>query len=347
MYYDGKKLLTTKDLDGETPEIFMVCGNRVGGKTVYWSKKLVSDFIQTGAQFVLLYRFQKDLRHVENAFFDDIQSIDFDDGTSFSGYTMTSENIGDGDIKKLYLTKGKGKEQECGYAVALNNADNLRRYRALFKKVEAIFLDEFQSETKHYCPDEIIKFMSVHTTISGGRYVPVYMCSNAVSMINPYYTAFRFSARLQKGTKFLRGHGVVLEQAYIESAAQKLKQSGFMKAFGDNKYIDYSTENVYLDDNSTFIQKMTGKNDYILTLVSEGKEYSIRKYDDILYVDDKVDKTFPQKIAVKSTDHGVDSILLPEAYFAYSMCKKYFGFGQVRFKNILCKQAFFDMISIR
>ena len=346
MYYDGKKLLNTKDLDGETPEIFMVCGNRVGGKTVYWSKKLVDDFQKDGSQFVLCYRFQKDLRHVESAFFDDIKTIDFEDGSSLAHLNMSSENIGDGDIKKLYLINGK-QQKECGYAIALNNADNLRRYRALFKKCGAMFFDEFQSETNHYCPDEIIKFMSVHTTISGGRYLPVYMCSNAVSMINPYYTAFRFSARLQKDTKFLRGHGVVLEQAYIDSAAQKLKQSGFMRAFGDNKYIDYSTENVYLDDNSTFIQKMTGDNDYILTLISEGKEFSIKKYGDILYVDDKADKTFPQRIAVKATDHGVDSILLPEATIPYLMCKKYFNFGQVRFKNILCKQAFFDMIAIR
>lgn len=34
-FYDGAKLLSLKDIDGNTPEIYMCTSNRNGGKTTY------------------------------------------------------------------------------------------------------------------------------------------------------------------------------------------------------------------------------------------------------------------------------------------------------------------------
>lgn len=35
MYYDGTKLLSLKDADGNKPEIYLCVGNRTAGKTVF------------------------------------------------------------------------------------------------------------------------------------------------------------------------------------------------------------------------------------------------------------------------------------------------------------------------
>lgn len=99
-----------------------------------------------------------------------------------------------------------------------------------------MFFDEFQSETNHYCNDEIRKFLSIHTSIARGngeqiRYVPVYMCANPVSIINPYYVEMGISERLNDDTRFLRGDGFVLEQGYVESASEAQKQSGLIAHF--------------------------------------------------------------------------------------------------------------------
>lgn len=63
--------------------------------------------------------------------------------------------------------------------------------------------DEFQSENNDYCPNEVQKFISVHTSVARGqgkqlRYVPVYMLSNPVTLLNPYYIewAYRTDCRL-------------------------------------------------------------------------------------------------------------------------------------------------------
>ena len=45
-YYDGTKLLSLKDLDGNTPEIFMVTSNRTAGKTTYFSKLVFNRFLK-------------------------------------------------------------------------------------------------------------------------------------------------------------------------------------------------------------------------------------------------------------------------------------------------------------
>ena len=101
--------------------------------------------------------------------------------------------------------------------IALNNADSIKKYSHLFSDVKRMLFDEFQSETNHYCPDEIRKFLSVHTSVARGqgeqtRYVPVFMLSNPVSIINPYYVEMGSSERLSSDVRFLRGHGYVLEQ---------------------------------------------------------------------------------------------------------------------------------------
>ena len=161
--------------------------------------------------------------------------------------------------------------ESCGYAISLNSADQLKKYSHLFSDISRLMFDEFQSETNHYCSDEIRKFVSVHTSIARGsgkqiRYVPVYMISNPVSIINPYYVELGISPRLDDKTKFLKGDGFVLEQGYVESASLAQKESGFNRAFANNSYVAYASESVYLNDNKAFVEKPDGQSRYLATL---------------------------------------------------------------------------------
>src|SRR5699024_8157369 len=93
----------------------------------------------------------------------------------------------------------------CGYAVSINSSDQLKRYSHLFSDTMRMIFDEFQSETNHYCDNEIVKFISIHTSVARGggkqvRYVPVYMIANPVSIINPYYIEMGISSRLKTDT---------------------------------------------------------------------------------------------------------------------------------------------------
>ena len=56
-YYDGTKLLSLKDLNGNDPEIFIVTTNRTGGKTTYFNRWAVNRFLKGKGKFGLIYRY--------------------------------------------------------------------------------------------------------------------------------------------------------------------------------------------------------------------------------------------------------------------------------------------------
>lgn len=348
-YYDGTKLLSMLDLDGNKPEIYMCTTNRTGGKTTFYGRLCVNRFLKNKEKFALLYRYNYELDNISDKFFKDISVL------FFKGYTMRSERRASGIFHELFLVSPydvEGKGESCGYALSLNSADQIKKYSHLFSDVERMLFDEFQSETNHYCPDEIRKFLSVHTSVARGqgeqnRYVPVYMLSNPVSIINPYYVEMGISERLKDDTKFLKGSGFVLEQGFVESASEAQKQSGFNKAFARNSYVAYSSECVYLNDNKAFIEKPTGIGRYLGTIRYNGYDFALREYieEGVIYCDDHQDETFKFKISVTTDDHQVNYVMLKKNDLFISNMRYFFERGCFRFKDLRCKEAVMKLVS--
>lgn len=340
-YYDGTKLLSMLDLNGNKPEIYMVTTNRTGGKTTYFGRLAINRFIKNGSKFGLIYRYNYELDDIVDKFYKDIGSLFFPDKE------MTSKRRANGIFHELFLD---GKS--CGYAVSLNNADMIKKYSHLFSDIELLIFDEFQSESNHYCDNEVKKLLSVHTSIARGqgkqvRYVPVIMIGNAVSIINPYYIELGISARLKDDTKFLKGDGFVLEQGYIDTASIAQKESGFNRAFARNKYVAYSSENVYLNDSKAFVEKPSGDSRYIATLKYNDTYYGIREFieEGIIYCDDRPDKTFRLKITVTTADHEINYVMLKRNDMFLSNLRFYFEKGCFRFKDLRCKEAVLKALS--
>lgn len=340
-YYDGTKLLSMLDINGNKPEIYMCTTNRTGGKTTYFGRLCINRFLNKGEKFGLLYRYNYELDDIVDKFYKDLGSL------FFPAYTMQSKRRAKGTFQELFLN-----DKSCGYALSLNNADQIKKYSHLFSDIQRMIFDEFQSETNHYCDNETKKFISIHTSIARGqgeqvRYVPVYMLSNTVSIINPYYVEMGISGRLKDDTKFLRGDGFVLEQGYIESASIEQKNSGFNRAFSKNSYTAYSSECVYLNDNKTFIEKPAGKSKYLCTLRYKGSDFALREYTEsgLIYCDDKADSSFLTRISVTTDDHNINYVMLKRNDFFLSNLRYFFEHGCFRFKDMRCKEAVLSALS--
>lgn len=340
-YYDGTKLLSMMDLNGKKPEIYMCTTNRTGGKTTYFGRLCVNRFLDKGEKFGLIYRYNYELDDVADKFFKDLKGLFFPDKT------MTAKKRAKGIFQELFINN-----KSCGYAIALNSSDSIKKYSHLFSDITRMIFDEFQSESNHYCTDEITKFLSIHTSIARGqgeqvRYVPVFMLANQVSIINPYYVSMGICNRLNTETKFLRGDGYVLEQGFIESASDCQKESGFNRAFKENNYVAYSSENVYLNDNYSFIEKPTGKSRYICTLKYKGNDFGVKEFAEsgFIYCDDKPDSTFPMKITVTTDDHSINYVMLKRNDFFLSNLRYLFERGCFRFKDMRCKEAILNALS--
>lgn len=339
IYYDGTKLLNTLDLDKMKPEIFMACGNRSSGKTTFFNKMLVDNFLNYGNQFCLLYRFTYEITDCHNTFFGDINGLFFPD------HVMTSESKARGVYRELYLDN-----QLCGFAVAMNCADQIKRCSHLFHNVQCILMDEFQSETNKYCEDEITKFISIHRSIARGagkqnRYVPVYMISNCVSLLNPYFAAFDVCNRLRPETKILKGHGWVVEQSYNEAAFNAQKQSRFLTAFEGRKEILYMTENLYLNDNNMFIERPPKSSKYVATVKHKNNMFNVSfdKTTNNFYCADGCDSSYPVTLAADLESHNVNTQYAPHSVLIQSL-RSAFHSGNFRFKNLKSKQAVMSLL---
>ena len=339
-YYDGTRLLSMTDLNGQQPELYLTTGNRSIGKTTWFNRYAVKRFKEKHKKFCLIYRWNYELSDCADKFFKDIQRL------FFPTDTMTEKRRANGIFVELFLN-----DESCGYCVTLNNADSLKKFSHLLSDVEIMIFDEFQSENNRYCSNEINKLLSIHTSIARGqgqqvRRVPVYMLSNKVSVVNPYFLSLGISDRLKDDTKYLRGDGYVLEQTYMENVTSLQLGSGFNKAFKNENYVAYSAMNVYLNDTNAFIEKPAGAAKYIATLKNGDKLYSIKYYYEsgLYYMDKSVDEDFKTKIAFDAGSHDADFIMVGSASSYVIMLRGMFEKGLMRFKNQECKTAFFEML---
>ena len=131
-YYDGTKLLSMKDINGNTPEIYMCTTNRTGGKTTYFARLCVNKFFEKGEKFCIVYRYNYELDEVADKFYKDISRL------FFSGTVMTSKRRANGIFHELFID-----DESCGYAISLNSADQLKKYSHLLSDVKRMFFDEF------------------------------------------------------------------------------------------------------------------------------------------------------------------------------------------------------------
>ena len=346
-YYDGTKLLSMKDLDGNLPEIFMVTSNRTAGKTTYFNRLVFNRWLKKKEKFMLIDRFKDEMDGIAERYWKDIH------GLFFPEWEVFSKKQASGAYHELFVRRiGDEVAESCGYAVALNSADKLKKLSHFFSDTSCMLFDEFQSETNHYCPNEVSKFQSLHKTVARGqgqqrRYVPVYMCANPVTILNPYYVAMNISSRLNDKVRFLRGNGFVLEQGYNEDAANAQRESGFDAAFNGTSYQLYAAEGAYLNDSSAFIEKPTGKGRYLSTIRYDGCDYGLRSFDreGIVYCDNRPDGNFPNRIAVTTEDHNINYIMLRNNDVFISNMRYFFERGCFRFKDMKCKEAVLKLLS--
>lgn len=340
-FYDGTKLLSMTDINGVQPDIYLTSGNRSIGKTTWFSRYAVKDFKKKKKKFALVYRWNYELSDCADKFFKDIQRL------FFPTDEMTEKRRANNIFVELFLNG-----ESCGYCVTLNNADALKKFSHLLSDVDKMIFDEFQSETNHYCPNEISKLLSIHTSIARGngeqvRRVPLYMLSNKVSIINPYFLSLGISDRLKNDTKYLKGDGFVLEQTYLEEVANLQLDSAFNRAFKNENYVAYSAMNVYLNDSTAFIDKPTGISTYVATIRNnDGNDYGVRFYprQGIYYVDKSIDTDFKVKLAFSASGHDENYIMVGISNPYVVMLRSAFERGSFRFKNQECKHAFFEML---
>lgn len=344
IFYNGNRLLNMKDINGNKPEIFAVDGNRSDGKTTWFSKKLVRDFKKEGKKFMLVKRYKNQLKNSEKKFFKLIGEH------WFKNDILTAESRENGAYYELFLN-----EVPCGYVCDLNSAYKLKDMSQYFSDTSAMFMDEFQA--LEYVPEEIKKFFTLHFSVARGygqvsRYVPVYMCCNHISSLNPYYKAWKCGAQVDSIEKgFYRGKGFVIERDFNTKVIELQKQSTFNQAFEDSEIYEHSVLNKSLKDNFSFCEKVkTNKYDYICNVIVDNERVALLRVYDVegvnFYFSSNVNLTCKRNFTIFSNDHCIDTLLLDRNIDFLNTLKNQFDRGLIRFQNLEVKEKAFAFLSI-
>lgn len=255
-YFDLTRYLSYNAL------LTFVIGFRSAGKTYAFKDWALHSFIESGAEFVYLRRYQVETDATKNTLFTDIEEK-YNLDIKCEGDTFYCREHFDEDDAKYVDENGKEQKaepepwQRCGYALSLTS---FAKYKsASFAKVDKICFDEFliENPNSHYLKNEVVTLASLYHTIARRNRVRLVAFANSSDMLNPYFENYHIRLSEFKRSKTIyRNDKTVLFVYYKNEAAQKeLLQSEQGKAFGE-AFNDYAFRGDFLgDDNVNVLPK--------------------------------------------------------------------------------------------
>ena len=285
-YFNGDYILSLPDKNGEMPEIVVICSHDRGpGKTTYMSGYLLNNYIKNNRQFVLLTRTKQKLGRVASGVLNSFINV-FHPGYSIVEHVVTTAYSEICLRRRSDDDQSKYEEEICGYVVAINGASDIKECSSEFANVDNIFFDEFMPKTKEsYLSNEVEKVKDIFDSIARGpssepgkhiRPCRLILCSNTITLGNPYFTELQLNSKIQKDTKVYRGDGIVFERVEVEGLAEEHATRPFHRAFGDDK----KPSNIWINDDGALVAKPLswGQGMYIATLTYFDKCFGLLHY---------------------------------------------------------------------
>lgn len=213
------------------------------GKTYFFKKYCIKDFIKKKKQFIYVRRYKEELQKTISSFFDDVKK----DFPNHQFAIKGNKFFIDGEI--------------AGFYFALSTANILKSMS--FPNVYTILFDEFIIEkgVYHYLHQEVKAFLNFYDTISRDRDIKVFFLANAITMTNPYFLYFNINSIPHNGKNFQLLHNNLILFEYVNSEVftKQREKTKFGQLIKNTEYGNFSLNNQFLLDNKNFIAKKQGK----------------------------------------------------------------------------------------
>lgn len=327
-----------------------IVGTRGGGKSYGAKKKAVKNFLRKGEQFGYIRRYKDDLKEPLETFWKDI-------GQEFPDHEcMVSGN-------KVYIRikpankKEKWTEKDiAGYGFFLSTANNKKSIS--YPDITMLIFDEFLLEegNQRYLKREVNNMLNLYETVarpgSGHKRVTLWMLANAITITNPYflYWDLKMAKKQDKNGKWIWKHptkSLLVEEVSEEKFMLAKKATEFGGIVEGTPYGDFSTENKFLLDDDTFIEKRTPTSRHYFNFQFKGEKYGVW-YDysvGKMWVSYAVD---PSAITYSLTmdDHSPNTMFLKQrnktVYFRKFL--ECYTIGVVRFETMNIKNICQDVL---
>lgn len=262
-YYDYTRVLSY-----HAPWIFII-GARGLGKTYGGKKLMIDDWVKRRWQFIYLRRTAEEQKN-KGTFFNDIADsypeLDF----RVNGNQAECHWADDRDA----ITDKNGKKKSVwhivGYFIALSQAGQVKS--VAYPRVRTILFDEIFPDNMRYLGGEVTALEEFYNTVDRWHdRVRLIMCSNAVSLANPYFAAFNINVtpQIENKTQYQRycDSFIVVELADYGGFSAKIAKSRFGQFLSkfDADYAAYSIDNTFRDNSNALISNLSGAG-YVLSI---------------------------------------------------------------------------------
>lgn len=306
-------------------------GARGLGKTYACKKRAISRALDRGEEFVYLRRFQTELKHVVT-FFNDIR------------HEFPSHELRVNGRKAEARPKGSETWTTIGYFLALTAGATLKSVS--YPNVHTLIFDEFIIEegVRHYLPAEVDTFLDLYSTIDRNNdRVKVFMLSNAVRCVNPYFIEWR----IQTGKSFQkRGGGyLVCELIDNEAFAGEVSATRFGEFIKETspEYASYAIDNLFSDDTEDLLGKKPPEARLVATLRTRTGEVSLWCHDIMWYVQRKLPRDCNVRLAYKVRARDGERVQTKgEGYVAILV--NAIKDGRVRFDGIESRETMWSVL---
>lgn len=322
IYYDLNKLLSYNKM------LNISIGARGLGKSYAAKRWAINNWLKNKKQFVYIRRYKTEFNNIKN-YFKDIEDRYPDHKFSVAhGYFYI-----DGEVAGYYI----------GLSTSQNNKSNS------YTDVNVIIFDEFLIDKGKitYLRGEVQVFLDIIETIARTRDdVRVLMISNAISTINPYFLYWNIYPR--SGDIFIQKDQIVVEINKNTDFINFKKKTKFGQLIADTKYGKYSIENEFLRDDTTFIEKISGKSYCWYGLKYDDITYSVWYNEPtcFIYITKKPTPETCHVYAITTADHRPNMLIISKTSSIFKKLRESYEYGQVRFDCLQSKTAFYEMMNL-
>ena len=319
----------------------IIMSNRGTGKTTDVTRYIIKRFIEQGYQFLFVKRNKEDIKSTAEKFFDS-EYLEH----KFPDHTFSFKR------GKFYID-----DQEAGYCAVLNVPT--RNKGIPLEHVGTIIFDEFITEDGRYITapgrpyQEVENLMSLIDTVNRGYNrlyrdeLKVFLLSNAISIINPYFAYFNIDKKWKPGKRFIKGNEWVMEFFIDEEIAKEKQKGAFGRFIKDTEYGKYALMNKFYLDNDAFIAEPPAHCFYQCTFIYAGEKYGVweDKRKNIYYISEKYDKYCKVVYSLAEDDHNEETFLLSSKYDVYKGLRASFDSARVRFSSMRCKTVLISFLN--
>ena len=227
------------DLDSKGCLYNLAFGSRSDGKSYQVKhKKMVKKYIQTGRRFILLRRWNEEIKSEKiEQYFSDVDVNTLTQGR-YNCIVMYKKQLyfATYDFESCKTTRG----EKIGYVMALNSEQHYAG--ASYLDVDDIIFEEFIARTP-YIGGEPDKLVNLWSTIDRKRYTTrLWMVGNTISRVCPYINDWglhKLISTMKQGdiktTKVPAGEDENGNPVYITMAIEHCKSTGTNLAIGKHK----------------------------------------------------------------------------------------------------------------